>query len=346
LKQICSNAFAGTKLSDILLPVSICFLEPQAVPAKCRISLTDGCFSPDFERWCLSHDLLERRYLKRIVNRVGLNSSLESFVLDLSGFECGREIELTKSGSGSGASVKQYSRLSDGFEIVVKSFDSFDCKNVDNILYELLLLTQLRHRCIAPLIGFVLPTNSTSLKIATLYYRCGSLKDVLDKNPVWWTPTVKAKTIAGIALGMKSAHELGIVHGSLTLNNILFDEDHCVHIVDFCSSRFRSKPTQMSCTDADNGDVGVENAKRLDMFAFTSIMLNILVDRRRNKGKSPMIPRFVSDLITNGRSQHRYERYSFENVTEAMKENIYMFREGVDVCETLEFVNTVEESSF
>jgi serine/threonine protein kinase len=37
---------------------------------------------------------------------------------------------------------------------------------------------------------------------------------------------MKAKAIAGIALGLEFAHCLGMIHGDLNLNNILFDETH------------------------------------------------------------------------------------------------------------------------
>jgi serine/threonine protein kinase len=324
----------------------------------------EGCFSADFGRWCLSRDLGERGDLRRIVNRVGFHSLLESFVLDLSTFEGGREMGL-KSGSGSEVSVKQYSRLSDGFTIVVKSFDSFDCDKVDDILYELFMLTQLKHQCIAPVIGIVLPTKTTGLQTGTLYYRSGSLEDVTMNNPVWWTPTTKAKTIAGIALGMRYAHRHGIVHGSLKPNNILFDEDHCVHIVDFCSSHFRSAPKDMNGMSEHHDAERVEYAKESDVFSFTSIILYILADhstlshslpfdedenQRTNTAEFGMIPafvpKFVQELIANGWSEDRFLRYSFEKIIEIMKENNFLFTEAVDVWDTLEFVNTAEESSF
>jgi serine/threonine protein kinase len=302
------------------------------------------------------------------VNRVGVRSSLKSFVLDLSTFECGRAMGPMKSGSGSEVSVKQYSRLSDGFEIVVKSFDSFDCEKDEEILCKLFLLTQLKHRCIAPLIGLVLPTDSTRLQTATLYYCCGSLEDVFDKTPVWWTPTTKAKAIAGIALGMESAHRHGIVHGSLKPNNILFDEDHCVHIVDFDSSLFQSHQKcvkEMNDMDEDDGEEILKDGKNSNVFSFASIMFAVLVDQsqlsnslpfdekedaRTNNGEFPMIPEFVPEfvreLIANGWSPDREERLSFEDIIRTMKTKNFLFTEGIDVCETLEFVNGVEESSF
>jgi serine/threonine protein kinase len=297
------------------------------------------------------------------MNRVNVHSSLESFVVDLSMFEGVREIGFVKSSSGSEVSVKQYSRQSDGFEIVVKSFDSFGCENVDEILYELFILAQLKHRCIAPLIGFVLPTDSTPLKTATLYYCCDSLEEVQMNNPVWWTSTTKAKAIAGIALGMKSAHRMDIVHGSLNPNNIMFDENHCVHIVDFRSSYFRSKGKYVNEMDEDHNDSKVDAAKMADVFSFASIMFDILIDRspvshslvfdeeakqRMKKGEFPtipeFIPKFVRGLIADGWSGARSTRYSFDSMIEVMKQNRFVFAEEVDIDEVFEFVNTVEKS--
>jgi hypothetical protein len=57
--------------------------------------------------------------------------------------------------------------------------------------------------------------------------------EVVSVNPVWWTSTVQKKIVAGIVLGHRYAHSLGLVHCRLTANNILFDSDHCIQIVDF-----------------------------------------------------------------------------------------------------------------
>jgi hypothetical protein len=339
------------------LPDSICSIESDAIPKHCRISLSQGCFSPDFERWCLRRESTNDDRFTRIVNRVGVHRALESLILDLLTFAEGSEM-----GSRDNVSTKRYSRLSDGFQIVVKSFHRFEgeilCENFNNLL----LLTQLNHCCIAPLIGIIHPTETTPLKTATLYYSCGSLQDIERNRPVWWTSTTKAKVIAGIALGMQLAHQFGIVHGSLNPNNILFDENHCVHIDYFSSSRFLSQQDEV---DEGSGDKEVENAQKADVFSFASILFDILIDRdmashsltfdedenrRMNKGELPMIPefvpRFVRDLIENGWSPDRSIRRSFENIIKVMKENAFEFVEGVDIYEVFDFVDLVGESSF
>jgi serine/threonine protein kinase len=248
-----------------------------------------------------------------------------------------------------------------GLDIVVKSFGSVDGEKVNEIL---LLLMQLKHCCVAPLIGLVVPTESTPLKTGTLYYSC-SLQDVLDRRPEWWTSTAKSKAIAGIALGMQSAHELGIVHGSLKPNNILFDDNHCVHVVDFCSTRFESKCDEKYDQDEMDDNDAIENAKKVDIFSFASILFSILVDddivsdslpfdeeenQKMKDGELPLIPEFVPsfvrELLENGWSQDRSSRRSFQDMMELMEDNYFEFAEGVDVCDVLTFVSSVKSSCF
>jgi serine/threonine protein kinase len=241
----------------------------------------------------------------------------------------------------------------------VKSFPGLSDEKVDAILNESFLLTQVKHQCIAPLIGIILPTESTPLQTATLFYSCGSLQEVLNTNPVWWTPTTKAKAIAGIALGMKSAHEFGIVHGSLKPNNFLFDKHHCVHITDFGSSGFECKGDEEDGLDENRWGQEMENARNADVFSFASILFNILIgeekmdeeeNQRTKNGEFRQIPAsvpmFVRQLIENGSSPDRLVRPSFDSIIYEMKRNHFDFAEGVEVCEIFDFVNSAEESYF
>jgi hypothetical protein len=58
---------------------------------------------------------------------------------------------------------------------------------------------------IAPLIGCIFPVESSGqreFRTVRLYATDGSLADVLSNPREWWTPTVKAKAVVGIALGL------------------------------------------------------------------------------------------------------------------------------------------------
>jgi serine/threonine protein kinase len=64
-----------------------------------------------------------------------------------------------------------------------------------------------------------------------------SLADILLNSPGWWTPTVKAKAVMGVALGLRFAHGLGLLHGAVKASNILFDADRRIQIADFSPVR-------------------------------------------------------------------------------------------------------------
>jgi serine/threonine protein kinase len=78
------------------------------------------------------------------------------------------------------------------------------------------------------------------LKIARPDAAGGSLAEVLSDAPAWWTPTAKAKAIAGIAIGLRFAHGLGLLHGGLKASNVLFDADRRIQIADFSPIRLQT----------------------------------------------------------------------------------------------------------
>jgi hypothetical protein len=71
--------------------------------------------------------------------------------------------------------------------------------------------------------------------IVRLYSESGSLGTVFARCPAWWAPIAKAKGIAGIVFGLRSAYSLELVHGRLTASNTLFDSDKRIQISDFHS---------------------------------------------------------------------------------------------------------------
>jgi serine/threonine protein kinase len=126
--------------------------------------------------------------------------------------------------------------MEDEFLVFMKSMPFSENVSESQIENEIEKLINLRHPCITPPIGFVFGIESCSrpeLKIVRTYLEGCSLLEVVSVNPIWWTSTVKAKAVAGIVLGLRFAHSLGLVQGHLTTNNILFDSDHCIQIVDF-----------------------------------------------------------------------------------------------------------------
>jgi serine/threonine-protein kinase len=126
-----------------------------------------------------------------------------------------------------------YRQCGDGLEIVVKLFGEFDLDEGCEIEKEIEKLIYVTHPCTTAPFGLVRPTTLKELKIARLYSRSGSLKDIRSARPLWWRPTAKAITVAGIVLGMKFLNIFGLIHGGLKPSNVLFDESHRVPIADF-----------------------------------------------------------------------------------------------------------------
>jgi hypothetical protein len=112
----------------------------------------------------------------------------------------------------------------------------------------------------------------------------------------------------------------------------------------------------------EDSDQQLRVGQTADVFAFASILFDILIDRdvafqsppfdeeenqRMNNGELPTIPgsipMFVRDLIENGWSRDRSERRRFVQILEVIEENGFEFTEGVDVCEVFEWVKLVED---
>jgi serine/threonine protein kinase len=174
--------------------------------------------------------------------------------------------------------------------------------------------------------------------------------EVVSVNPVWWTSTVKAKAVAGIVLGLRFAHSLGLVHGHLTMNNILFDSDHCIQIVDF----------QPIALEVDNMEMESEYGTQLDGFSgkrwtldrnmegFASILYE-LVFGHPPQGEASIptgIPDFVSSIIKSGLSPLSRINYSLNTILNILKENDFGIEDGVDSAEVSRFVSWVESAEY
>jgi hypothetical protein len=77
------------------------------------------------------------------------------------------------------------------------------------------------------------------LRTARLHAAGGSRADVLSNPPPWWTPTAKAKAVVGIALALRFAHGLGLLHAAAKAGTVLFDADRRIQIADFSPIRLQ-----------------------------------------------------------------------------------------------------------
>jgi hypothetical protein len=89
--------------------------------SECQISLPDGNSRPEFERW-FAFSAGDSKVDFRRIQRLGSGfRDLSDCVVDLSGFEEGDEIDVSRIGS-----CQFYRWCDDGLEIVLKLFGEFD----------------------------------------------------------------------------------------------------------------------------------------------------------------------------------------------------------------------------
>jgi serine/threonine protein kinase len=179
-----------------------------------------------------------------------------------------------------------------------------------------------------------------------------SLSEVVSVNPVWWT--VKAKAVAGIVLGLRFAHSLGLIPGHLTGNNILFDSDDCIQIVDFNGIDFAVGEGESEVEGEDASEeltqFGGFSARgwtpEKDIQAFASILSELVFGHPpQDEVSIPTgIPDFVSEIIESGLSPISGSSYSFNTILDILKENNFQIEAGVDSAEVSGFVSWIEST--
>jgi serine/threonine protein kinase len=264
-----------------------------------------------------------------------------------------------------------YRRLSDGLEIVVKLDRRLDVEKSDDcwtqieIENEIERLMNLRHPCVVAPLGFVVSSNWTELKLARVYGRCGSLKEVLQTSPSWWTATAKSIAVVSIALGVRFVQIVGLVCGNLKPSNVLFDESHRIQIVDILPSRaephgravhhrsaerVREVPSKFTAPEVLSGEPLTEKA---DVFSFSSILLSIVMnspvgqtDERTIAGHliPESVPPFVLKLIVSGMSINPQERPTMDEIIAKLEKNDFRIAEEVDSEKVWAFLSSVQLS--
>jgi hypothetical protein len=164
LTRIESLVFQNTNLRDIALPSSVSFISYNAFPGFCKISLQLCEICPEFDQWRFRRERGSNDHFKRSVT---LNDALRLVTernVDLFKFE---RIGVLEESVNCENSPEMYRRKCDDFEVVLKSFPGLTHDKFESSVPELEILTRLNHPCITPLFGFVLPSNSTPVQIAT-----------------------------------------------------------------------------------------------------------------------------------------------------------------------------------
>jgi hypothetical protein len=319
LTRLESQVFNGLDFA-IIIPSTVLFVASDIISNFSHIFISDRDFYPEFDRWKQLRQSGISIDFRRIL-RVGSGLiNLSDYQIDLAVFE----EELKTTGLGLNLSGK-YQRLADGSMFVVQS--THRLKSVGSCTLENML--NLRHPCIAGPIGFVVQIESDSqeeLKIVGLSVEGDSLSEVISANPMWWTATEKAKAVAGIVVGLQFVHSLGLTHGHLNSNNIIFDSEHRIEIGGFCPI------TEEIGESEKNVDVRGFSSKvwlpETDISGFRSILFEILTGSD--------VPAFVSEMVTANQS--------FHDILNVLKDNQFALMSGVDSEAVSSFVEWVEST--
>jgi serine/threonine protein kinase len=345
LRRIESQAFSGLSVA-VAIPPTIMFIAYDAAPDYSAISLVDANSCPEFDRWrkVRKHGVtVDFRRILRCGSRL---PSLKAYRMDLSGFK-----EKSPIGRSDRSWSQLYRRRTDGSLIVVKSIRLSARVEQFQIESEIENLLNLRHPLIATPVGFVLPTAqavSRELKVARLYAAGGSLAEALRASPLWWTPTMKSKTVVGIVLALRFAHSFGLIHGGLKPSNVLFDINHRVIVADFAPIRLQAGETEREARSRVGGFSGHDWTTRTDVWAFASLLFEIVVGRRAaHPGTArfevfipPTVPEFVAKIITRGLAIET--KLTFNDIFDLLKRNEFRIMEGVDSEDVSVFVSLVE----
>jgi serine/threonine protein kinase len=283
-------------------------------------------------------------------------------------------------GVDNGNQCKLYRHLSDGSAIVVTLIDHFDVQNgreSENRLQienEIEKLMNLKHSCVAAPFGFVVSSTWTELKIVRTYFPIGSLEEVLQTSPAWWTMTMKSIAVVGIVLGLRFVHSFGLVCMNLKPSNILFDGSHHVQIVDivpnqaalYCRENFDERTRKAKRVPskfvAPEVLIGHKPTQKADIYSFALILFSIVVghhmfEETDDRGccaekllivDDDAIPRFVSgfvhQLILSGLSPNPNDRPSSNDIIEILKNNNFRIVEEIDSEAVRAFFDSVESS--
>jgi serine/threonine protein kinase len=173
----------------------------------------------------------------------------------------------------------------------------------------------------------------------------GSLSEVVSVSPEWWTPTAKAKAVAGLVLGLRFCHSFGLLHGHLTADNVYFNEDRVIQITDFCVNRLAERDWKSGENMDVGGFCGKDWTPMSDIRAFVDLFSVIVVGASDRQSECcPRVPRFFSEIIERGLFSDTRTGESMVNIFNTLQENGFKILDDVDSDEVSTFVNWVESS--
>jgi serine/threonine protein kinase len=340
LTRIESDAFRGSSLESIEFPQNVQFFACNTHRDQYQILLANVDSCPEYGRWQRLRSLGIQMDFRRIRR---FNSGLPSrsdCLFDLSGFREGSQLSANEP-----FLTHKHEERESGFYVVVKSMKVSVSVDITHVERRIENLMNLRHPCISSTIGVVVRSPLQELQIVREYSSGGSLSEVISASPDWWTPTAKVKAIVGIVLSMRFAHSFGLLHGHLTGDNVVIDEEGLIQICDFCVKSL-SDVVSNSKAMAEVGGFSEDSWRpAADVRAFAELLSRIVIgDSAEESGSSFSVPEIVLKMIERGQSSDSNAKLSFVEIFETLKDNNFQILEGADWKEVSTFVRWIEFS--
>jgi serine/threonine protein kinase len=191
-----------------------------------------------------------------------------------------------------------------GSAIIVKSMNVSACDDIACLERTIENMMNLRHPCISGAIGVIFRSPLHELQIIQQYSSGGSLSEVISASSEWWTPTTKVKGIVGIVLSIRSAHSFGLLHGHLTSDNVLFDDNGVVQISDFCEKSLSEVERNSEAMAEVEGFSRERWRPEADVRTFAELLSRIVIGDSAEEGGSSLSVSHCFELSITSNSRN------------------------------------------
>ncbi|XP_057865964.2 wall-associated receptor kinase 3 [Cryptomeria japonica] len=254
--------------------------------------------------------------LEKLISSRGGVEGMKLFTLDEIEKATNKFSENLILGSGGYGTVYKGTLTNESLVAVKRSKD-VDCKEIDQFVNEVSILSQINHRNVVKLLGCCLETSVPLLVYE--YISNGTLFDHLhgkrpEQQQLTWERRLRIATETAEALSyLHSAASIPIVHRDVKTTNILLENDYNPKVADFGVSRLVPMG-QTHITTVVQGTLGyldpeyfqtIQLTEKSDVYSFGVVLVELLtglkpVSYERMRNQSNLAIFFLSTVNTRG----------------------------------------------